>query len=228
MLAVGRARRVVSGLSSTCPSQRGADHSLSPARRMAAAWPAWAPPATAPILRAGRRCAGHTGTSRVCESAIFVPQGSPLRCAPPWRCLLLAREGNKPGVGQAKTARARHAPLAPSQARSQNDGCTALILRAGSRRAGLPHPRAACHRLVQRVAGSDVQPLLSVLSGRGDTRLGAGDGRRNSVGMLRASASVEAWQRVSDGAKPSSTPQRAGHADPLQGGPQRAGTPSHA
>ena len=40
--------------------------------------------------------------------------------------------------GQAKTARARHAPRAPSQARSQNDGCTALILRAGSRRAGCP------------------------------------------------------------------------------------------
>ena len=144
--------------------------------------PAWAPPATAPILRAVRRCAGHTGTSRVCESAIFVPQGSPLRWAQPWRCVLLAREGTKPGVGQAKTARARHAPRAPTQARSQNDGYTALILRAGSRRAGVPHPRAACHRLVQRVVGSDVQHLLSVLSGRGDTRLSARDGGRNGAG----------------------------------------------
>ena len=84
--------------------------------------------------------------------------------------------------GQAKTARARHAPRAPSQARSQNDGYTALILRAGSRRAGLPHPRAACHRLVQRVVGADVQPLPSVRSGRGDARLCARDGGRNGAG----------------------------------------------
>ena len=84
--------------------------------------------------------------------------------------------------GQAKTARARHAPLAPSQARSQNDGYTALILRAGSRRAGLPYPRVACHRLVQRVVGANVQHLPSVLSGRGDARLCARDGGRNGAG----------------------------------------------
>jgi hypothetical protein len=50
------------------------------------------PARCAPLCRSYRQ-------SRVCESAIFVPQGSPLRCAQPWRDLGLAREEIKPGVG---------------------------------------------------------------------------------------------------------------------------------
>ena len=149
---------------------------------MDAAWSVCAPPATAPILRAVRRCAGPIGTSRVCESAICVPQGSPLRWAPPWRCVLRAREGATPGVGQAKTARARHAPPAPTQARSHSESGIPIILRTGSWRAGLPSPRVACHRRVQQVGGADVQPLPSVLSGCGDARLCAREGGRNGAG----------------------------------------------
>jgi hypothetical protein len=126
-------------------------------------------------------CRSYRHVSRLrernlCATGLSAPMGTAMAG------LLLAREGSKPGVGQAKTARARHAPRAPTQARSQNDACTALILRAGSRRAGVPHPRAACHRLVQRVVGADVQHLPSVRSGRGDTRLCARDGGRNGAG----------------------------------------------
>ena len=67
--------------------------------------------------------------------------------------------------GRRRRRGARHASRAPAQNRSQNDGCTALILRAG-RRASLPHPSAACHKIVQRVSGSDVSHLFPVLSSR--------------------------------------------------------------
>ena len=55
--------------------------------------------ATAPILRAVRRCAGHTGTSRVCESAIFVPQGSPVSMGTAMAVRAAREGGTKPGVG---------------------------------------------------------------------------------------------------------------------------------
>jgi hypothetical protein len=143
----------------------------------------------------------RTGAYRDCESAIFVPHRLPLRCVQPWRCLLLAGEGHKQsGGGRRRRRGARHAPPAPAQALSQNDGYTALILRT-SRRARLPHPRAAWHRVVQGAAHSNVQPLPSGLCGRGEARLWAGEGGRNGVEMLRTSARVEAQQRVSDGAK---------------------------
>ena len=139
----------------------------------AATAPSWQQCAAVPVIQARLASAR---AQFLCHRALRAAM------AQPWRACCSRGRGPSQVWGQAKTARARHAPPAPAQARSQNDGYTALILRAGSQRAGVPHPRAACHRRVQRVAGADVQPLPSVRSGRGDARLCAGDGGRNGAG----------------------------------------------
>ena len=84
-----------------------------------------------------RLWACETGAYRDCESAIFVPHGSPRSHAQPWRCVLRAGEGNKKGMGQAQTARGTARAPAPGPGLSQNDGSTALILRAGRPESGL-------------------------------------------------------------------------------------------
>lgn len=129
-------------------------------------------------------CRSYRHVSRLRErNCCAIGLSAPMDTAMAVRAARCARgRGPRQGWGQAKTARARHAPRAPTQARSQNDACTALRTRAGSRGARLPHPRVAGHRLVQRVVGTDVQPLPSVFSGRGDAHLGAREGGRNGAG----------------------------------------------
>jgi hypothetical protein len=79
-------------------------------------------------------------------------------------CCSLGRGTSKVGWLESRRG-ARHASPALVQGRSQNDGCTTLILRA-DRRAGLPHPSTASHRRVHGIAGTDVSPVPSVLASR--------------------------------------------------------------